>query len=275
VEEIFRIFRITVSEADTINASANEPHIHDYEELILGEEGQLEHFIDYKSEIYTAPYVSFIAKGKLHRVRPLVLDGKCLIRVIRFMTDFVPDTSFQLYAAWHDTATVELPPEGAFRHMVSLCDIIQEEWENGQKNMALVRDLLKALLTMTGTELEKKKKNPFGLSSQHVTFGHFLKILEENFRRDTGVEFYAEKLFMTSRNLNLVCQNVFHKSISEIIEDRKMLEAKNLLVNSGKSISEIGFELGFSEKASFSSAFKKKTGKTPSGFRKQMEQIIS
>lgn len=275
MEDIFSIFRITAAEAGKINASENEPHIHDYEELIVGVEGQLEHFIDYRSEMYTAPYVSFIAKGKLHRVRPLALDGKCLIRVIRFMTDFVPDTSFHLYAAWHDTATVELSPDGAYRHMVSLCDIIEEEWESGQNNTALIRDLLKALLTLAGSELEKKKKNTFGPSSQHVTFGNFLKILEENFRRDAGVEYYAEKLFMTSRNLNLVCQNVFHKSVSEIIEERKMLEAKNLLVNSGKSISEIGFELGYSEKASFSSAFKKRNAKTPTDFRKEMQRIIS
>ena len=43
----------------------------------------------------------------------------------------------------------------------------------------------------------------------------------------------------------------------------------------GKTISEIGFELGFKEKAYFTSVFKKKAGQTPSAFRDEMKRIIS
>jgi AraC-like DNA-binding protein len=89
------------------------------------------------------------------------------------------------------------------------------------------------------------------------------------------VEFYAGKLFMSSRNLNLLCQNILNKSISEIIETRKLTEAKNLLIYSNKSVSEIGFELGYNEKAYFSNVFKKKTGTTPTAFREEMRKIIS
>jgi AraC-like DNA-binding protein len=102
-----------------------------------------------------------------------------------------------------------------------------------------------------------------------------LKILEENFRRPEGVEFYAEKLFMSSRNLNLICRNILQQSVSEIIETRKLIEAKNLLINSDKTISEIGFELGFNEKAYFTNVFKKKSGQTPTEFREEMRKLVS
>jgi AraC-like DNA-binding protein len=97
-----------------------------------------------------------------------------------------------------------------------------------------------------------------------------LSILEENFRRSEGVEFYAEKLFMSSRNLNLICQQILNQSVSEIIETRKLIEAKNLLINSSLSISEIGFELGYKDKSYFTSVFKRKSGQTPIEFRDEM-----
>jgi len=127
-------------------------------------------------------------------------------------------------------------------------------------------------------ESERKKSLPDEKRSpktQNITFRNFLKILEENFRRSEGVEFYAEKLFMSSRNLNLICHNILQKSVTEIIETRKLIEAKNLLINTEKTISEIGFELGFNEKSYFTAVFKKKSGQTPSEFREEMRSLIS
>ena len=98
--------------------------------------------------------------------------------------------------------------------------------------------------------------------------------MEENFRRPQGVEFYAEKLFMSTRNLNIICQNILQKSVTEIIETRKLIEAKNLLMNTDKTISEIGFELGYNEKSYFTNVFKKRTGQTPTDFREEMSKQI-
>ena len=69
--------------------------------------------------------------------------------------------------------------------------------------------------------------------------------------------------------------NILQKSVSEIIETRKLTEAKELLMNSEKTIAEIGFELGYNEKSYFSNVFKKKAGVTPSEFRNEMSKLIS
>ena len=80
---------------------------------------------------------------------------------------------------------------------------------------------------------------------------------------------------MSSRNLNLISQVVFGKSITDIIETRKLLEARQLLLASDKTVSEIGYELGYNEKSYFTRVFHKKTGTTPTEFRKQMQSVIS
>jgi AraC family transcriptional regulator, transcriptional activator of pobA len=110
---------------------------------------------------------------------------------------------------------------------------------------------------------------------QNTTFKNFLKILGENFRRPAGVSYYAEKLFMSPRNLNVICQNTLNKNVSDIIETRKLIEAKNLLIYTDKTVAEIGFEIGYNEKAYFTNVFRKANGITPTEFRSQMRKLIS
>ena len=45
-------------------------------------------------------------------------------------------------------------------------------------------------------------------------------------------------------------------------------------MHSDKTISEIGFDLGYNEKAYFTKVFKKKAGVTPSGFRNEMKKML-
>jgi len=276
MNELFKINRLGAADAKKIAASINEPHMHDFEELLIGIEGQLEHFIDFKETTVKAPYISFVTKGKLHKVRPVIYKGKCSLWQIRFKSDFLPETSFQLYSYYHDHANIEMKNEPCFKRLVTLCEMMGYEMEQPKPKLAVVHDLLKALFTMIEGEHEKHSDgNSTVPKSQNTTFKNFLIILEDNFRRDVGVDFYAEKLFMSSRNLNLVCKNVINKSVSEIIEERKLIEAKNLLIHTDKPIAEIGFEIGYSENAYFTSVFKKKINQTPSEFRETMSRLIS
>jgi AraC family transcriptional regulator, transcriptional activator of pobA len=274
--EIFRIFSVSPAEAEQIGSSMNEPHHHDYEELIVGVDGQLEHFIDFRTTLFDAPFISFITKGKVHRVRPMIKDEKCLMWVIGFRSEFIPETTFQLYSYYHDHANLVLKRDACFKRLVVLCEMINEEMKQTNPGYAVIRQLLSTLFTMIEWERRKQQPDETVLQkTQSMTFKNFLAILEENFRRPEGVNFYSEKLFMTSRNLNLICQNILQQSVSEIIETRKLIEAKNLLVSTDKTISEIGYELGYNEKAYFTNVFKKKAGQTPTEFREEMRKLIS
>jgi AraC family transcriptional regulator, transcriptional activator of pobA len=273
---LFDIFRLNEEDADRINSSLNEPHDHDFEELIIGIGGGIEHFIDFKTTTYTAPYVSFVTKGKLHRLKPIIIEGKFDVIAIKFRSEFIPDTTFQLYSYYHDHASLQLEEGECFNRMPVLCEMMLYETRQPDPDYAVIRHLLSALFTMI--ESLRKKTEPDDESiykTQNITFRTFLQILEENFRRPEGVDFYAEKLFMSIRNLNLITHNILQLSVSEIIETRKLIEAKNLLINSDKTISEIGYELGYNEKSYFTSVFKKKSGQTPSEFREEMHRLTS
>jgi AraC-like DNA-binding protein len=80
---------------------------------------------------------------------------------------------------------------------------------------------------------------------------------------------------MSERNLNLICKNNFQKSVSEIIETRKLIEAKRMLLYSDKSVSEIGYELGYNEKSYFTRVFHARMEITPTRFREISRNMIS
>lgn len=272
----FEIARIGVERALEIAASSNEAHDHDFEELLIGMDGEIEHFIDFKKAAFRPPFISFVTKGKMHRLVPKLIDGRFAVWAITFRSEFIPETTFQLYSYYHDHANLQLEPAESFNRMVALCDMMFAEMQGPVPDYGVVRHLLSALFTMI--ESERKKLQPAqqeNATTQNITFKNFLGILEDNFRRPEGVDFYAGKLFMSSRNLNLICQNILQRSVSEIIELRKLIEAKNLLVNTDKNVSEIGYDLGYNEKAYFTNVFKKKSGQTPTEFREEMRKLIS
>jgi len=276
MKELFKIFKIDEEGAIKISSSPDEPHQHNYEELIVGMHGQLEHFIDFKTTIIDAPVVSFVTKGKLHRVIPKLKNGQCEMWVLRFKSEFIPETTFQLYSNYHDHATLYVQNETRFKSIIKICEVINGEMRQENPELNVVSHLLSALILTIESERNKIKTGEGDwASNQNTTIRSFLKILEENYQRPLGVEFYADKLFMSTRNLNLICKNILDQTVTEIIETRRLIEAKNQLTHSDKHISEIGFNLGYNDKAYFTNVFKKRTGKTPSEFREEMKKLFS
>jgi len=275
MDQLFDIQKFKIEDAAKLDATPNDPHQHEWEELLVGLEGELDHFIDFKSSLFAAPFISFITKGKIHRAKPKAKEGNLDIWLIRFKSEFIPETTFQLYAWYHDHATLEFPKGLCFERMNQLCTMMYNEVEQTTPDFSVIRHLLSALFTMIESERRRMEPHALNQKNQNITFRNFLQILEENFHRPEGVDFYAGKLFMSSRNLNLICQNILQQSVSEIIETRKLIEAKNLLISTDKTISEIGYELGYNEKAYFTTVFKRKSGQTPTEFREEMKTLIS
>ena len=273
MEKLFHIFEITPELVDVLLSKIEDAHFHDFEELILITEGSLEHYIDFKVEVVQASAASYVSMNKMHKLVPHKdLRGW----VINYQPEFIPNSNLNFYSNFFTSTNIPLGSGSCLSKFTSLCEIIQGEYQQEFADNTTIRHLVEGLLAMV--DAERKRNLPIenvAKASQVESFNNFLKILEENFRRDEGVSFYAGKMNMSERNLNLICKNNFQKSVSEIIETRKLIEAKNLLLHSTKTISEIGFDLGYNEKSYFTRVFHAKMGVTPSRFREMSQPIIS
>jgi len=121
MDQLFDIQKFSSEDAAKLDATPNEPHQHEWEELLVGLGGELDHFIDFKSSLFQAPFISFITKGKVHRAKPKAKEERLDIWLIRFKSEFIPETTFQLYAWYHDHATLEFPMGICFERMNQLC----------------------------------------------------------------------------------------------------------------------------------------------------------
>ncbi|MFK7807744.1 MAG: AraC family transcriptional regulator [Saprospiraceae bacterium] len=95
----------------------------------------------------------------------------------------------------------------------------------------------------------------------------FRDLLERSVRSHSDVSFYADKLGVSKSHLNKTLKKSLGKSSSEIIKERLLTEAKRELLFSQLSISEVGFELNFSEPSNFNRFFKEAVGIPPKEFR--------
>lgn len=255
-----------------------DPHNHDDEELLIITQGEMEHFIDFQNTIIPAPFISFVNRGKMHRIQ-FRKDKNGLFPagwLLRFKNELVIDSKFIIYANYYEYSNVSVHDKLALDRIISVMQLIRDEIAEKEQSATIISSLLKSLFEMVERE-RQKGANALPKSSlpNNITFKNFLRIVESNFRRDESVEFYATKLNMNVRALNQICQNILQKSVSEIVEIRKLTEAKNLLAKTDKTISEIGYELGYNEKAYFTNVFKKKNGLTPSEFRNKMSNLFA
>ncbi|HAO27002.1 MAG TPA: AraC family transcriptional regulator [Chryseobacterium indologenes] len=99
----------------------------------------------------------------------------------------------------------------------------------------------------------------------------FHMLVDKNFKTQKNVAFYAKELCITPNYLGVICRKQHGISPLEFIKERIILEAKNLLHSSDKSIKEIAFELGFQNFTHCSYLFRVKTGCTPKAYRKKLE----
>jgi len=73
-------------------------------------------------------------------------------------------------------------------------------------------------------------------------------------------------MHVSEKHLNRICKTCLDKTLSQLIIDRIVLEAKRRLAFAKSSVSQIADELGYSNNSYFIRLFKKKTGKTPVEF---------
>ncbi|WP_366185860.1 AraC family transcriptional regulator [Flavobacterium ovatum] len=84
------------------------------------------------------------------------------------------------------------------------------------------------------------------------------------------VHYFAEKLHLSDSYLSDLLKKETGKNTQDHIHFYMIEKAKNLLINTNNSVSEIAFNLGFEYPQYFSRLFKSKTGQTPVAYRKQL-----
>ena len=101
-------------------------------------------------------------------------------------------------------------------------------------------------------------------------FAQFIRLLQENFRTERRVSWYADQLTITPKYLSEVVKQVSKRTTNEWIDSYVVLEIRVMLRNSTKSIKQICNELNFPNQSFLGKYFKEHVGMSPSEFRKKL-----
>ncbi|WP_053404480.1 AraC family transcriptional regulator [Persicobacter sp. CCB-QB2] len=84
-----------------------------------------------------------------------------------------------------------------------------------------------------------------------------------------GIEQIAEELSVSQRYLSDTLKKETGKTTTEHLQLYLIEEAKNILLDPGKTVAEVAYELGFEYPPYFSRLFKKKEGMSPTEYRQK------
>ena len=113
------------------------------------------------------------------------------------------------------------------------------------------------------------------LSGQKLYFAQATEYLKHNFSYPVKTEQLALQIGVSRSYLYKTFINCCGKSIQEYLMDLRMEEAKKLLTNTSRSITEIGYSCGFTDSPSFCRHFKKSVGCTPLQFRENNSAAVT
>jgi AraC family transcriptional regulator, transcriptional activator of pobA len=96
---------------------------------------------------------------------------------------------------------------------------------------------------------------------------HLKDAIEKDFRKKHSPSEYAEALNISAKALAKITKSYFNKTLSELISERIVIEAKRELYLTGKTVKEIAYELGYEDEHYFSRFFKTNADVSPQVYR--------
>lgn len=99
-------------------------------------------------------------------------------------------------------------------------------------------------------------------------FRRFITLVEENYKRERRVGWYAETMGFTPKYLSETVREVSKRTPNEWIDSCVTLELRLQLRNTDKNIKEIAADLNFPNQSFLGKYFKEHVGMSPSDYRK-------
>ena len=110
-------------------------------------------------------------------------------------------------------------------------------------------------------------KKEVGLEDKEKTFLQFRDLITKHFRTERSVQYYADKLSLTTRSLNSVCQKATGQNAKNIIDHYTIVELQVALMYTHKTFQELVGEYHFPDQSYLNRYFKRHTGYSLSEFR--------
>lgn len=159
--------------------------------------------------------------------------------------------------------------ESEFTVILNLFSELHKE-ANGGEMREILRGYLIVLLNQF-LRITKMKQDYVCLNRFEKVSSRFEELLMNNSSRGGTISSFAESLNVSTIYLRECVKEATGKTAKQLMSEYQMLHIKSLLINSRRTLADIGTENGFSDTTNFIRFFKKQEGITPNQYRKNLK----
>ncbi len=248
------------------------PHRQELYSITMLVRGSVTKFIDFEKYEVTAPAIISMGPGQIQQY----LDTENAEMIcVSFSREFVMLEMQGWIACWECMFghVVMTTTEEELNELLSYADIMMREFSKDRaRKDAVIRNVLQAFI-ISVARLRTPSVPVMQVDNQQNKLVHqFKEYVDEHFRTKTQVAQYAEMLFITPGHLNDVIRSTVGKTAKQVIDEKRVTEAKRLLFFAAHPIKEISSLLSFDDDAYFNRFFKKHSGYTPAEFQRTIRQ---
>lgn len=253
----------------------DEPHRHDFFTILLVNHAKGKHIIDFYEYDLRPQQVYFISPGQVHQV---IEEEKSIGYSLVFSASFLTENNISIdfienLNLFHDYASsppLSLKKED-FDVLNGYCKSISQTYQSDMTFKAQsIGSWLKLFLIQCNNSCAYDDQTIEQPDAKHLILKTFKSKINEKYKAWHDTTSYANDLNITPDHLNRTIKTLTGKTAKEHIQSRIIIAAKRMLYFSSLSTKEIGYALGFTEPAHFSSFFKKCEGISPSQFKKNI-----
>lgn len=246
-----------------------------YYSIILLQQGTAKLNADFSEYVLSAPYMFFFST-----YQPFMLSAGDGIKgiIIHFHSDFFCIHKHDQEIACNGVLfnNIYKPPfiklaEAQVQQVLYLIEGVRKELQHS--NLAqkeLLISYLKIMLIHC-SRIKVKQEEDAGVEwkqkEEPLILHNLREAIEQYYRQKHAPAYYAALLNISAKALAKLTKNHFGKTLSEMIAERIVIEAKRELYLSSKPVKLIAYELGFDDEYYFSRFFKKNTSVSPQIYR--------
>lgn len=140
-------------------------------------------------------------------------------------------------------------------------------WQLNNMQLESVKSALILQIVIAYSNDESMLKS--SVERRDVIARNFLVHLREDFRKEHEVGYYADRQCLSMRYFSFVIRESTSKTPSQWIASILLTEAKQLLLETGKTVKEVSEVLNFPNQSYFGKWFKQHTGMGPTEFKRR------
>lgn len=266
----YRLFHLSEPQKGQI-----EYHYHEFCKLLLLRSGSGGYAVEGQHYTLQAGDIVLIGSHCVHR--PEFESGAPYERIIIYISpEFLRRESAadcDLEAIFSgEMGHILRPEENQRRKLFALAERLEKELSGKDYGRVILSNaLLLRLLVELGRNLRSTDLRPSPVTPKNRRILDMLRYIDEHLAEDISIDSLSEQFYISKYHMMRLFRQETGQPIHGYLSDRRLLHARELIAQ-GMSATESCFRSGFRSYSSFTRAYNKRFGTTPTGRSSQLDE---